>query len=71
MISELAVKNPMCPIIVKMHVSARRQEKRRNRQSGQNNDTDEKNTRENIVRQLEMKPAEELTQSHDIGYISK
>jgi len=54
-----------------MHVSTRRQEKRRNRQSGQNNDTDEKNTRENIVRWLEMKRAEELTRSHDIGSISK
>jgi len=25
-ISKLAVKNPLCPIIVKMHVSTRRQE---------------------------------------------
>ena len=54
-----------------MHVSVSRQEVRRNGQSGEDNDTDEKNARENVVRRLEMKRAEELTQGHDIGSISK
>jgi hypothetical protein len=41
-----------------MHISARRQEVRRNGQSGEDNDTDEKNARENVVRRLDMKRAE-------------
>jgi len=70
-ISELAADNPPCPIIVKMHVSTRREEKRRKSQSGQNNDTDEKNTCENVVRGLEVERDEELTRGHDIGSITK
>jgi len=54
-----------------MHVSTRRQEKWRNRQSSQNNDTDEKNARKNIVGRLEVNRAEELTRSHDIESIGK
>jgi len=54
-----------------MHVSTCRQEKWRNRQSGQNNDTDEKNTCENVVRGLEVERDEELTLGHDIGSITK
>jgi hypothetical protein len=49
----------------------RRQEVRRDGQSGEDSDTDEKNARENVVRRLEVKRTEELTQSHDIGSISK
>jgi hypothetical protein len=54
-----------------MHVSTRRQEKWRNGKSSQNKDANEKNARENIVRRLEMKRVEELTQSHDIESLSK
>jgi hypothetical protein len=54
-----------------MHISTRRQEKWRNRQASQNNETDEKNTRENIMGRLEIKRAEELTRSHNIEFISK
>jgi hypothetical protein len=54
-----------------MHVSTRRQEKRRNRQSGEDSDTKEKNAREDIVGRLEMNRAEELTRSHDIESIGK
>ncbi len=70
-INELAAKNPLCPIIVEMHVSASRQEVRRHGQLGEDRDTNEKNNRENVMRRLEVKRIEELTRSHDLGSISK
>ena len=71
MISEVTAKNPLCPIIVKMHVSTRRQEVWRSGQSSEDNDTDKQNTAENIVCRTQVKWAEEFTRSHDVGSIGK